>query len=92
MVSSELRNTVLNKVNLILEKPRVSAYTPQALVEVVCTLLSLAYNETKFQKHMFKEYNSTSKPWWLNEDLDYQTATLRLRRLAEFLSDGNFEL
>lgn len=92
MVNQVLREAVLNKVDTMLEKPRTSAYTPQALVESVCAVLSLAYNEHKFQKHMYKEYNAHSKPWWLNEDLDYPTAVSRLRGLVDLLRDGNFEL
>lgn len=92
MCYNDTREAVLNKVNTILSKPRVNAYTPQALVEITCSLLSLAYNERKFQNYMSKEYGSTSKPWWLNEDLDYPTAVHRLTNLVNFLKDGNFEL
>lgn len=92
MCQGDIRSAVLNKVDTILTKPRVSAYTPQALVEVVCSILSLAYNEHKFQKHMYKEFGSSSKPWWLNDDLDYPTATNRLKMLIEYLKEGNCEL
>jgi len=92
MVKEEMKEVVLAKVEAVLSKPRVSAYTPQALVEITCALLSLAYNENKFQKFMFKEFGSHSKPWWLNEDLDYLTAVSRMKSVVEYLKDGNFEL
>lgn len=92
MCNNDTRNAVLSKIDNILSKPRVNAYTPQALVEIVCSLLSLSYNERKFQNYMFKEYGSHSKPWWLNDDLDYPTAVTRLTNLVNFLKEGNFEL
>ena len=92
MAKEEIREAVLAKIETILAKPRVSAYTPQALVEMVCTLLSLSYNENKFQKYMFREFGSHSKPWWLSEDLDYTLAVSRLKNLIEYLKEGNFEL
>jgi len=89
---AEVRGVVLDRVQMLLEKPRVSAYTPQALVEVICNLLALGWDEYKFNKYMFKEYNSYSRPWWLSEDLDYPIAVNRLKNLTEYLADGNFEL
>ena len=75
---------VLNKVESILEKPRSTAYTPQALVEISYSLLSLGFDESNFEKKMFNEY-SGSRPWWLSDDLDYPTAVTRLRKLVELL-------
>ena len=90
-MQSDIRELVLGKVETMLSKPRTSAYTPQALVEIIYALLSLAYNETKFQKYMFKEFGSSARPWWLEESLDYPTATARLKHLVEVLKENNFE-
>ncbi len=82
----ELRELVMNKVEAIIAKPRVSAYTPQALVEVVYALLSLVYDERKFEKYMHREYGG-SRPWWLNDDVDYPIAVTRLQKLVLLLKD-----
>jgi len=82
----ELREVVIGKVETILSKPRVSAYTPQALVEVVYALLSLVYDEKKYEKYMYKEYGG-SRPWWLSDDIDYPTAVTRLQKLVLLLKD-----
>ncbi len=87
-----MKEAVLAKVEAILLKPRISAYTPQSLVEVVCAILSLAYSEQKCQKYMFREFGSYSKPWWLCEDLDYPTVVNRMKTMVEYLKEGNFEL
>ncbi len=81
-----IRQLILNNVISILEKPRVNAYTPQALVEIVYALLSVCFDRKSFEKKMFDNY-SGNKPWWLSEDLDYSIATQRLKKLVLSLQD-----
>ena len=83
----EMAKVILNKCEEILAKPRVNAYTPQALVEIIYSILSIAFDQRRFEKRMFLEYSSGSKPWWLSEDLDYVTATNRLKNLVINLRD-----
>jgi hypothetical protein len=83
----EMGKCVLNKCDEILAKPRVNAYTPQSLVEIIYAILSISFNQQDFEKRMFLEYSSGSKPWWLSEDLDYPTATKRLQALTDTLRD-----
>jgi len=92
MSNQEMLEAVLDKVEHILEKPRVNSYSPQSLVEVVYSLLSLVYDEYKFTKYMFREYSSTSRPWHLGEGLDYTIVTNRLRKLVDFLKDSDWEI
>jgi hypothetical protein len=84
---SEVAKVVLDKCETILEKPRTSAYSPQALVEIVYALLSISFDQRSFEKKMFLEYPSGSKPWWFSEDLDFPTATNRLKKLISNLKD-----
>lgn len=80
----DVREAVLYKVQDVLNKPRVSAYTPQSLVEVVRHLLSVAYDERKLDKLLHKD--SGPRSWWL-EDIDYNFATQKLQRVVDILSD-----
>jgi len=80
---ADMARVVLSKCKEVLVKPRVSAYTPQSLVEVVYGILSISFDQKHFEKEMFLEYSS--KPWWLSEDLDYVTATTRLKKLVSNL-------
>jgi hypothetical protein len=84
--NSEVRELTLNKIDYILKNPRVNAYTPQSLVEVVCALLSLSFDKREFERRMFNEYGG-NRPWWLNEDLDYPTTVHRLQKLVETLRE-----
>jgi len=83
----KMANIVLNKCDEVLAKPRVNAYTPQALVEIIYAILSISFDQRKFEKKMFMDYSSGSKPWWLSDDLDYPTATTRLQNLVNSLRD-----
>lgn len=87
MFDMEIANIILNKCEEVLAKPRVNAYTPQALVEIIYTLLSISFNQRQFEKQMFEEYSNSSRPWWLNSDLDYPTAVNRLEKLISSLRD-----
>ena len=87
--NSNMYNTVLSKVEQVLNKPRTSAHTPAALVEVVYALLGLVFDDRKFEKFFTKEFGGTSRAWWLNEDLDYPMAVTRLVKLTEYLKDNN---
>ncbi len=87
----DITELVLNRVDHILEKPRVSAHSPEALVEICFNLLSLAFDENKFQKYMFKEWGG-ARAWWLADDFDYPTAVNRLKKLVGLMKDGNFAL
>lgn len=84
---TEVARIVLNKCEQVLTRPRVNAYTPQALVEIVYSILSISFDQCRFEKRMFMEYGSGSKPWWLDGDLDYPTATNRLRNLVDSLKE-----
>jgi len=82
-----VKEMVLKRVYEILKNPRVNAYTPQSLVEIVCSLLSLSFDKRKMEKRMFKQYGG-NRPWWLNGDLDYPTAVNRLGEMVEFLENN----
>jgi len=83
----KIAKIILDKCDDILAKPRVNAYTPQALVEMIYAILSISFDQRKFEKKMFLDYSSGAKPWWLSEDLDYPTATNRLQNLINNLKD-----
>lgn len=84
----KIAKVVLDKCDEVLAKPRVNAYTPQALVEIVYAILSICFDQTRFEKKMYMDYSSGNRPWWLNDDLDYPTAVNRLQNLVNSLRDS----
>lgn len=92
MLDQEIRDRILHRIETVLSKPRTSATSPQALVEIVSNLLAVCYDENKFQKYMHREFGSGSRPWYMSDDMDFTIATNRLKSLVEFLYDGNFAL
>lgn len=89
MFDVKIANIILDKCDEILAKPRVNAYTPQSLVEMMYAILSISFDQKQFEKKMFLEYSSSSRPWWLSSDLDYTTAVTRLKSLVSGLRSDN---
>jgi hypothetical protein len=83
-----LREVVLSKVQDVLNKPRVSAYTPSSLVEVVRHLLSLSYDDKKLEKLLYRD--SGSRSWWLEPDLNYEYVVSKLQKTVDVLYDDQF--
>lgn len=83
-----MREVVLSKVQEVLNKPRVSAYTPSSLVEVVRHLLSLSYEDKRLEKLLYRE--SGSRSWWLEPDLSFEYVTDKLQKVVNVLYDEQF--
>lgn len=80
-----VQDAVFYELTSILEKPRTSAHSPQALVEVCYALLNLAFHDRRHVRHMNNEYSSGSKAWYLDDSLDFGIVTARLKKLVEML-------
>lgn len=85
----EVKELILNKVNEVLQKPRVNAYSPESLVEVVRHLLSIAFEDKKIEKFLYKD--SGPRAWWLEEGLTYEFVTNKLQKVSDFLYDDSFQ-
>jgi hypothetical protein len=92
-VSREVKELVLAKVQDVLNKPRVSAYSPSSLVEIVRHLLSLGFDNNKIEKLLYKDY-STSKAWWICDEgeIDFSTTQFRLQRTVDALYDETYSV
>lgn len=91
-VQQEIKELVLAKVQDILNKPRVSAYSPTSLVEIVRHLLSLGFGNGRVETLLYKDY-SGSKAWWLvssEEELDFSTTQHRLQKAVDVLYDETY--
>ena len=90
-VSREVKELVLAKVQDVLNKPRVSAFSPESLVEVIRHLLSLGFDNSKVEKLLYRDY-SGAKAWWLSDEgtLDFNTAQYRLQKAIDILYDETY--
>ena len=85
-VRTDIKELVLSRVEKILSKPRTAAHSPIALAEVVYGCLSLVYEDKRHERYMNYEYPG-SKPWYFDDNLDFQIAATRLQKLIMRLRD-----
>ena len=90
-VQQEIKELVLAKVQDVLNKPRVSAYSPASLVEITRHLLSLGFGNGRVEALLYKDY-SGSKAWWLcdESELDFSTTQHRLQKAVDILHDETY--
>ena len=85
-VRTDIKELVLNRVEKMLSKPRTSAHSPLALAEVVYGCLNLVYEDRRYERYMNYDYPG-SRPWYFDDNLDFQIATTRLQKLVMRLRD-----
>lgn len=86
LVRTDIKDLVFSRVDSMLTKPRVTAHSPIALVEVVYACLSLVYDDKRHERYMNREYPG-SKAWYFEDGLDFQITTIRLQKLMDKLRD-----
>ena len=81
-----MKQAIINRTKDILSKPRTTAHTPVALVEIVYALLSIAYENRFYERYMNDQY-SGPRAWYMMDDVDYPIAVNRLQKLVSYLED-----
>jgi len=85
-VRTDIKELVFSRLDAILAKPRTSAHSPLALVEVVYALLFCVYEDRRYERYMNEEYPG-AKAWYFDESLDFQIVTTRLQKLVTRLAE-----
>lgn len=78
----ELREVVFAKIDNVLAKPRTSAHSPQALAEVVYSLMNLIYDDRRYERWMNNEYPG-SRPWYFDDNIDSPMAVTKLQKMVD---------
>ena len=81
-----VRGVVFGELQEILSKPRTSAHSPQALVEVCYALMNLVYEDRRHVKFMNNEYGG-SKAWYFDDNLDFSIVINRLQKMVDKYKD-----
>lgn len=81
-----MRSAIFGELQEVLSKPRTSAHSPQALVEVCYALMNLVYEDRRHIRYMNSEYGN-SKAWYFDDNLDFTITINRLQKMVEKYKD-----